>query len=179
MNILGIDPSVICTGWCLIDTRSFQFRRGEIKSKKKGVQRLFEIENELGKLLPRVDFAVLERAVYGIRYPEAIANIELGAIIKRLLYFWAIQFMLVSPTTLKKFVTSSGKSPKNEILRDAYRKWKITGNEHVVEAYALAKIGEMVCKRNNKEFVSSLKEYEKEVLKTLCPDKYEQDRKVK
>lgn len=171
MKILGIDPAVTCTGWCLIDTRSFQVRKGEIKSKEKGTKRLFEIENNIGKLLPRVDAAVLERAVFGIRYPEAIANIELGAIIKRLLYFWAIRFVIVSPTTLKKFITSSGKSPKNEILREAYRKWKVTGSEHVVEAYALAKIGEMICKRKNKDFVANLKKYEKEVLKTLCTDK--------
>jgi len=168
VNILGIDPSIVCTGWCLLNTEKGWFRNGEIKSKNKDVARLLDIENGIkDQLIIKIQLAVMERMVYSPHYGHASGNLELEGILKRLFYIEEVPLVLVSPPTLKKFVTGSGKSQKNEILRAAYQKWNISASEHIVEALALARIGEMILKKDNKEYIDNLKKYEKEVLKTL------------
>lgn len=49
---------------------------------------------------------------------------------------------LVSPSALKKFVTSKGTAKKNEILLAVYRKWGIDfgGQDDMADAYGLARI---------------------------------------
>ena len=171
MWVLGIDPSLVATGYYLysLDTKNHNSVYGEINSKRKGIERLIDIEKGIQNQLPmtKLELAVMEKAFYSPYYGSAIGNVELGAILKRLFHVEGIPLVLVAPTTLKKFITGSGKSKKNEILRKAYQKWGISESEHITEAFALAKIGEMVLKKENKEFVDKLVGYEKEVLKTI------------
>ena len=167
--IMGIDPSLSATGWYLLDIENRNSKYGEINSKRKEIERLMDIEEGIKNQLPmaKLELAVMEKAFYSPYYGSAIGNVELGAILKRLFHIEGIPLVLVVPTTLKKWITGSGKSKKNEILRKAYQKWGISESEHITEAFALAKIGEMVLKKENKEFVDKLMGYEKEVLKTV------------
>lgn len=170
MKILGTDPSLIHTGFYILDTENILKNAvcGTIESKEKGIKRLLEIEEGIqDQLLIKIDLAVMEKYMYFPKYGSSIGNIELGSILKRLFYKWNVHLVLVAPKTLKKFITGSGKSKKNEILKRAYQKWNIDLGEHITEAFALAKIGEMVLKKDDKQYMNNLKKYEQEVLKTI------------
>lgn len=170
MKIFGIDPSLTATGLYILDTEGIMTNdeRTTIESKQKGIKRLLEIEGLIGvQLSPQIKLIVMEQYVYFPKYGASIGNIELGAILKRLFYVKKIPLILVAPTMLKKFITGSGKSKKNEILKRAYQKWNIDIGEHTTEAFALAKIGEMILRKDDKKFVDNLKKYEAEVLKTI------------
>ena len=168
-KIMGVDPSLTATGFYVLDTDILTNNiYGEIKSNEKGIKRLLEIEEKIeDELFIKIDLVVMERYIYFPTSGASIGNIELGAILKRLFYKQEIPLILVAPTTLKKFITGSGKSPKNEILKRAYQKWNIDLGEHITEAFALAKIGEMITKKDDKQYVDGLKQYEREVLEVF------------
>lgn len=178
MRILGIDPALSCTGFYILDNESILINDvyGEITPKEKGIKKFLEIEEEIkDKLLVKIDLAVMEEFIYSPYYAHAIVNIELVAILKRMFYINQIPLVLVAPSVLKKFITGSGRTKKSEILRSAYQKWGISESEHIVEAFALAKIGEMVMLRNDERFVSALKKYEREVLKSVTERQHGQN----
>lgn len=92
---------------------------------------------------------------------------ELGGILRLLLaenYGW---FVNVPPTSLKKFVTEKGNSPKEVMLEKTFRKYGLGSDtlkdNNQVDAYGLARFGAAFFSTNE------LKKYEREALEGACP----------
>ena len=94
-----------------------------------------------------------------------------GGIIKLLLYKQQISYVIVAPTTLKKFATGKGNSSKSKMEKAVYKNWKVEfDTEHEVDAFALAMLGRYL---NDKKTITT--NIQKETIKKELDDKSKQN----
>ncbi len=87
---------------------------------------------------------------------------ELGATARLGVMEARAPFIEVSPTTVKKFATGSGKGDKSQVRLGVFKRWAFEhDSDNVVDAYVLARIALAACG------VGSLKGYELEVIGTF------------
>lgn len=66
---------------------------------------------------------------------------EWGGVARHTLYLMGLEeiTVIMAPSTLKKFITSSGNSKKNTVLREVFRVWGFEAeDDNVADAYGLA-----------------------------------------
>jgi Holliday junction resolvasome RuvABC endonuclease subunit len=117
MRIMGVDLSVACTGLGLPGGRTVA-----VKPKSKGDQRLKEITDRIRLNAYGVDLVVIEGL--GGRYlGEASRVIPMlhGAVRLKLMED-GIPYMLLSPSSLKKFATGSGTADKTAMALAALKR---------------------------------------------------------
>ena len=98
-----------------------------------------QISRELGELHPAL--VVIEGYAYARPNQQAAIG-ELGGVIRLALHKWGGDWIVVPPTSLKKFVTGKGNAPKDRVMMDAYKRFEIdvpTTDE--CEALCLALMG--------------------------------------
>lgn len=107
-----------------------------------------------------IDLVVLENYSFGSRMLTTMG--ELGGIFKLLLEQEEIPYILVAPTTLKKFITGDGHSKKDKILQQVYKRWGFEApSSDVGDAFGLWKIGKAFLGENVKELT---KEQTKQII---------------
>lgn len=177
MSIIGIDLSLTSTGLVRVGkTESVT----TIKTKPKdghNLARYEKIRKEICALVRRGDFVFVENYAFKIN-PKQTSSIvslaELGGIVK-----WALVKrtgripFVVSPSTLKLFVSGHGHSKKEEMRLAAYKKWgKEFKNSDECDAYGLARLGVYLIYGPEKEVLA----YEKRCIDTVIkanPDAFE------
>lgn len=119
MKIMGVDPSISCTGFSLPDGYTLP-----VKPRSKGDDRLEEIADHLHALAVDqvVDLVVME-GLFGVYKGEAARVIPMlhGALrleLKRL----KIPYMVLNPTTLKRFATGSPSADKTAMQLAALKR---------------------------------------------------------
>jgi Holliday junction resolvasome RuvABC endonuclease subunit len=120
-------------------------------TKSKGPVRLAEIEDWLISVLgawPMIEHVVMENYSPGSKFGREKAG-ELGGLVKKTLYQRipgeAGFPTLMAPSSLKLFVTGSGKSDKDQITKEVLRKWGFDApNNDVADAYGLAKVAQAI-----------------------------------
>ena len=123
---------------------------GQIKGKKievaqVGFPRLQSIAAEVERTLKiwQPDFAVVERYAFCRNIDSFICLVEVGTLVKQVLYNLHIPWAEVSPTMLKKWVTGNGHADKEEMARFVESRWGYkSADNDIVDSVALAKIGE-------------------------------------
>jgi len=186
--VLGIDASLTHTGVAVASlTDGVCVTSRTCVPKTKGAARLCGIESWISLLLEElrnlygteIKMAFMEGyafspfgrtkkgGIFMAGKPHDLA--ELGGVIKAFLYKSRIPLFIVSPQTLKKWVTGSGKSDKDRNLLDAFKKWGVEfSDSHQCDAYALANIGWSICNIiDKKKDIKSFYDYEQEVLKVV------------
>jgi Holliday junction resolvasome RuvABC endonuclease subunit len=142
--IIGLDMSLGAFGVCAVNNKQDMAMNSLIKSKLRGVERLADIRSQLKILLEQNDirFAVIESYAYGRNVGRFFEIGELGGVIKHLLFIRKIPFILISPLTLKKWITGSVKGDKSAILLQIYKRYNVELNDNNVgDAFVLAQIG--------------------------------------
>ena len=76
----------------------------------------------------------------GFNFGRVFDLAEVGGAIKHILFEYAINFIVVTPTQLKKFVTGNGKAKKGDML-NAVKNEIVTKDDNIADAYGLWKIG--------------------------------------
>jgi len=77
-------------------------------------------------------------------------------------------FIIVTPTQLKKYATSKGNCGKDIIIKEIYKKYKIDFNDNnLADAFVLAKIGQALLGQNKKELIKTEKEVVQMLIKQL------------
>lgn len=67
---------------------------------------------------------------------------ELGGIVRLSLAAVDQRYIVIPPTTLKKFVTGSGNSPKNVMLQQVYKRWgEEFADDNMADSFAAGKFG--------------------------------------
>ena len=151
MISIGIDLSLTGTGVVVI--RDGKLVKQElIKSKpagKKNIDELNRIKNIVTKIEDIVsiyspDIAVIENLAFGIVKTTSLTQLAgLNYFTRAMLTDAEIPFVLVAPTTLKKFATGKGNCPKDNIMMEIYKRWHVTmTNNNLADAFILAKIGQ-------------------------------------
>lgn len=108
-RVLGIDASLTSTGYSYrLNGRLYT---GTIKSKLFGIARLFDIKQQLQRIvtLANPDLVVFEDYAKGKGGMGRTFDIgELGGVLKTYLYECGIDVMLASPSAMKKAITGKG-----------------------------------------------------------------------
>lgn len=174
--VLGVDASLTHTGTAMLclssDVRAVQ----TCTPKSNGAVRLLEVEKFFDKLMAEISIThhckILSVVIEGYAYSafnQAHQMGELGGIIRRFLHLRNIPLIVVQPSTLKKWITGSGKGDKNLILLKAFRKWGIEFcSDHECDAYGLATIGKaMHAIKTGSKSLEEFTKAEREVMKTI------------
>ena len=148
---MGLDLSLTGTGIVVLKDGKI-IKQKLIKSKPSGdlpinevrrIRKIIEdIEIELGDEKPTI--AVIEGLAFMVKNATALVQLSaLNYMTRALLDDYKISFIIVAPTTLKKFITGSGGSKKDVMLIEVYKRYGVSildDNEN--DAFSLAKIGE-------------------------------------
>lgn len=142
MIVLGIDTStrtgvsVLGSGKKLLHTEEVYFK------KLSGLDRVSSIASRVAEVVEefRPNFAVIEN--YGFANSHTLVPlVEIGTVVRYFLWQDSLPFLLVPPTSLKKFL-GKGNFQKEEVRLKCYQQY---GFEHpsnnVVDAYVLSMIG--------------------------------------
>lgn len=165
-RVLGLDLSLTGTGWSLWDNE-YVHNEGLIDTDKmEGLGRMNFILEKIQTLIGPVTDNVLiliEDFSFASKGASLFQIAGLGYIIRH--WFWGqgIDFVLVPPTVLKKFVTGKGNSDKSIMIKEVYKRWGADINDdNIADAYGLARIGRAII-----GWDSDLTNFQQEALKQL------------
>lgn len=154
MISVGLDLSLTGTGYAILKTGLCP-SVGLIKSKPTGDKPLHETQRivkiaedvmeEIDRLTPyeKPDLVVIEGLAFMARNTHSLVQLAgLNYLIRALLNQFEWPFIIVAPTTLKKFITGKGNSDKNIVMMNIYRDYSQEFiDDNVADAFALAAFG--------------------------------------
>ncbi len=170
---LGLDLSLTGTGVVALEDGEIIIQR-LIKSKPAGdlpvdeLNRIRTIIRDIESCVIKattIHVAVIEGLAFMVKNATALVQLSaLNYMVREMLFKHQIPFVIVAPTTLKKFVTGSGGSKKDVMLMEMFKRYGVTildDNEN--DAFGLAKIGEELLSKNK----DKLPVFQQEVLELL------------
>ena len=169
MKSLGIDLSMTGTGIALLEDGKLVYSE-TIKSKKDGdtptheVSRLVRIVEDVCEHVSGDEDVVVLEGIAFMAKSTALAQLSgLTYMVRARLVKEGIPFFVVAPTTLKKFITGKGNSPKDIMMLETYKMYgeSILDNNQC-DAFGLAHVGEAVFTEKYKG-----ETYQKEVVKLI------------
>lgn len=170
MTIVGLDLSLVTTGIAVLDEGKI-VKSELIKSSKEGelpideVKRLIKIKEGINIAMGEADMVVIEGLAFMAKNSTSLVQLAgLNYMVRQDLYRLGIPFVIVAPTTLKKFSTNKGNAHKELMLMETYKRYGIEFyDNNMCDAFCLAKVGEcLVSKKSLK-----LNKEQKEVLNIL------------
>lgn len=169
--VAGIDPSMTATGVVLLGDSGFQ-KTELIKSKKQEgnygeLERLTEIRDKACALVDNSSLVVMEGLAFMARNTSALVQLSaLNYLIREQLWRWGIPFVIVAPSTLKKFATGKGNAKKDSMYLETYKRWGLSfSDDNLCDAHALARIGEALLM----EDIKGLPQFQQETINLLKP----------
>jgi crossover junction endodeoxyribonuclease RuvC len=145
MKVLGVDIATH-TGMLLLE--GDEHRAKSIGPKLKGYCRLQSIAKEFQRTLDlwKPDSIVIEGYAHSriMGIDTFITIVEVSTLIRMSMYERGLSWIEVTPKTLKKFATGKGNADKDEMATHIYEKWGFKStNSDIIDAYALARLGQM------------------------------------
>lgn len=155
MIVVGIDLSLTHTGYAILNEKGIVLMSGVIKSKpcgpkpmdetKRIVKIAQEVMGKIGKITPDWGEEILV-SIEGLAFMAQGTSLTqlsgLNYIVRSLLLELEIPFLIVAPTTLKKFITGSGKGDKDMMMMSVYKNYKFESmDNNECDAYSLAVCG--------------------------------------
>lgn len=175
--IAGLDLSLTGTGLVILDQGSISTKK-LIKSKPNEKTPLHEIERllaikadiqlELERCKP--DLVLIEGLAFMAKNTTALVQLAgLNYMIREYLAIKKIPFVIIAPSTLKKFILGKGAGGKELMLLETYKRYGISFvDDNICDAFALAQCGVAIRGENKK----SLTKAQLEVI-TLLKAQYE------
>ena len=156
---IGIDTSLTGTGIVVLENGKIT-KQQLIKSKPSGdkpvnevkrIQKIVEeIELIVSEYMPRI--AVIEGLAYLAKGTSLVQLAALNYMTRAMLMNYHIPFVIVFPTTLKKFATGNGAAKKDEILLATFKRYGVTiMDDNEADAYNLSQIGLALLGGNSKD----------------------------
>lgn len=155
MISVGLDLSLTKTGYAVVNNEGIVLSSGIIKSKPGGdhpideTQRIVKIAEEvmqtIDRVLPKTNPSIvcIEGLAFSARNTSSLVQLAgLNYLVRALLNQFKWNFIIVCPTTLKKFITGSGKGDKDQMQMAVYKNYgheSLDNNE--CDAYALSVCG--------------------------------------
>lgn len=141
MYFLGIDQSLNGTGLCrLLEGGGVDHLETVCPGKLRGVERLAHIKSKTATLLyPSVKFAAIEHYSY-----NSVGRVfelgEVGGVLRLLVYEYGVPFVVVPPTSLKKFATGNAAADKAAMVAAAKKEGANVADDNQADAFFLAMI---------------------------------------
>jgi crossover junction endodeoxyribonuclease RuvC len=140
----GLDIST-CTGLALVG-------EGEDRGKtihlprERGFLRLQLIADEVAEtlLVWQPELVVVEGYAYCVNLGSFITLVEVGTVIRLVLYRLKLPWVEVVPSVLKKWITGRGNAKKSEMAEAVRLRWGYASkSEDIIDAFALAQMGQL------------------------------------
>ncbi len=125
MNLAALDLSLTATGWARDGAVGVISPPGRVG---KGTARLAWLRETLLERVDGADLVVIEGYSFHSRGRGTIARAELGGVIRLALHDRRIPWVEVSPSSLKRYATGKGNSPKEAVLASAIRRLGYPGH---------------------------------------------------
>ena len=92
------------------------------------------------------DMVVIEGMAFGVRNATALTQLSgLNYMIREYLWKNKIDFRIVAPTSLKKFITGNGKAKKEEMMISVFDKFHVSFvDDNIVDSFSLAVVGRTI-----------------------------------
>lgn len=169
---VGCDFGLVKSGIVILND-NFQIEsQNLIRVKSRGAERLCDIERAFDSIVkpygPLDIECFVEGYAYGAKYQrESLA--ELGGVMRRYLHIAKLNFWIIPPTSLKLFVTGTGKASKNYMKKCTKEKWnQIFKSDDVCDAYGMSRLGMCIMKTyRGVEGFSHLPQNEQDVIKDI------------
>ena len=149
---LGLDLSLVGTG--LVIVVNGKLVAGKlIRSKPSGdlprneLIRIRDIVGDIADFLEKhrtqLNIACIENLAFMARNTTALVQLSaLNYMTRALLFDHGIPFVMVAPTSLKKFITGKGNSDKNVMMMQIYKDYGHTFlDDNLADGFALAAVG--------------------------------------
>ena len=118
-----------------------------------------KVEDVLQRFQPRL--TVLEGYGFSAQHSRAHSLGELGGVVRLALHGAGAPFLVVTPSSLKKYVTGKGNAPKAIMIREVYRRWAVElDDDNQADAYSLAQFGVDWLTKETKTFAEMRKKVE-------------------
>ncbi|RLA02452.1 MAG: hypothetical protein DRQ42_00610 [Gammaproteobacteria bacterium] len=145
MEFIGLDPSFTGTGIVRIDAHGAVIDQNlfSTDSKEKVEERLLYIVESVMEHIkhPKLPHTICMEGIAFARKSTYAA--QLGALhymLRVAMYIEDMNYIVIPPTNLKKFVTGKGNCKKDLMLLKTYRKWGIQfEDDNLCDAYGLAR----------------------------------------
>jgi Holliday junction resolvasome RuvABC endonuclease subunit len=143
--VAGIDPSTTATGIVLLKGEGREvLHAGEIAIPgKASVAKSLKISGEVLSILQDFtpDLVVVEG--YGFASAKIAPLVEVGALIRAfILMGTTAPYVEAPPSTLKKFITGSGKAEKGMVMLEVFKRFGFSpATNNIADAYSLAVLG--------------------------------------
>lgn len=153
ITTVGLDLSLTHTGYAIVQSDGTVLASGVIKSKPSGDKPLDETNRivkiaetameKIDEMLPDgPDLVIIEGLAFMAKGTSLVQLAGLNYIIRILLAEFRWPFMIVQPTTLKKFITGSGKGDKDMMQMSVYKNYGFEASDNnEADAYSLAVCG--------------------------------------
>lgn len=143
---LGIDQSLTNTGIVLLNESAKILLQKSITTEPKSftseIERLVFIRDRVASVVQNssIDCAALEGFGYGARGNAIFQLAGIGYLIREIFHIQKIPLEIIAPSTLKKFVTGSGRGQKNLMLLHVFKRWgEEFSDDNICDAYCLAR----------------------------------------
>lgn len=155
MIVAGLDLSLTHTGYAIVHNEGGTvISSGVIKSKPSGdlpvheTRRIVNIAEEVVTKIDEMmagaipDLVCIEGLAFMAQGTSLVQLAGLNYLVRILLDEFNWPFLIVAPTTLKKFITGSGKGDKDMMMMSVYKNYGFEAQDNnECDAYALAACG--------------------------------------
>lgn len=164
---IGLDLSLVGTGVVILENGKI-IKQSLIKSKPSGdkpvdeVKRIQGIVSEIEYIISDyvLDIAVIEGMAFMAKNTTALVQLSaLNYMTRALLMGYETPFVIVAPTSLKKFVTGNGAAKKDVMLIEIYKRYGVSiMDDNEADAYSLSQVGLALLKGNSKPITKTQEE---------------------
>jgi len=145
MKFMGVDPSTH-TGLVIFDNET-QETKGTVLEypKLRGIPRATAIAREVQRraLRDKPEAVAIEGYSFNSQGSSISTQIEIGTLIRFILYEMGVRWYDVPPTTLKQLVTGSGSAKKLDMAEFVEVHWGYKNpSDDIIDAYCLARVAE-------------------------------------
>ena len=153
MITVGLDLSLTHTGYAIVGDDGTVLSSGVIKSKPSGdkpideTRRIVQIAEEAVQTIDKhcpanPDLVVLEGLAFMAQGTSLVQLAGLNYLTRILLAEFKWPFIIVAPTSLKKFITGSGKGDKDMMMMSVFKNYGFESmDNNECDAYSLAVCG--------------------------------------
>lgn len=157
MFITGIDLSLTGTGVVVLKNdgiMDFLIKSKPTEKKRPidEIERIVLIKNQIIDILKKYppELVVIEGLAFGVRNATSLVQLAgLNYFIREYLWQNNIKFIIIPPTSLKKFITGHGLAKKDEMMMVVHEKYGVSFlDDNTNDAFCLAVAGRMFLEGN-------------------------------
>lgn len=168
IHVIGIDPSLTSTGLVSICggvIKELAIKSKPCKEKNPTTEtiRIMKIRDDISLFVRSLfppSLVLIEGMAFMARNTSALVQLAaLNYYIRELLIKHEIPFVIVAPTSLKKFAALKGNVDKNVVMLEVFKRWGFSPDgSDIADAFVLTQIGLALCGQPTKPLVKPQQE---------------------